>query len=154
MASFGWPLGLFLIATGLGIFSNFISTIIVAEVNRKLLDADQVNYFLWYPGKFSRVKRLHRQFYPQSRMISPLLPMRWASRTLHAGFCVEVWFLSLTCGNQTAPLPSFPVSCSAIVRWVRIRRSSQAGRGKTGHERREKVALQQEKSSYPARSLI
>jgi len=69
MASFGWPLGLFLIATGLGIFSSFISVIIVAEVNRKLPDSEQVNYFFWYPGKFSKVKRLHKQFYPQSRMI-------------------------------------------------------------------------------------
>jgi len=68
MASFGWPLGLFLIAIGLAIFSNFISVIIVAEVNRKLPDSEQANYFFWYPGKFSRVKRLYRKFYPQSRL--------------------------------------------------------------------------------------
>lgn len=61
---------MFLIAVGLGIFSSFISVVIVAEVNRRLADNEQVNYFFWYPGRFSKVKRLHRQFYPQSRMIA------------------------------------------------------------------------------------
>jgi len=35
-------------ATGLVIFSSFITTIIVAEVNRTLPDNEQVNYFFWY----------------------------------------------------------------------------------------------------------
>jgi hypothetical protein len=70
MASFGWPLGLFLIATSLIIFANFVNIIIVAEINRKLPDGEQVNYFFWYPGKFSKVKRLYKQFYPQGHMIT------------------------------------------------------------------------------------
>jgi hypothetical protein len=69
MASFGWPLGLFLIAVGLIILSSLIHLIIVAEVNRKLPDDQQINYFFWYFAKNRRVMQLYRQFYPHSRMI-------------------------------------------------------------------------------------
>jgi len=72
MASLGWPLGLFLIATGLIILANFINISIVAEVNRKLPDSEQVNYFFWYPGKFAKVKHLYRRFHPQGHMIALL----------------------------------------------------------------------------------
>jgi hypothetical protein len=69
MVEFGWPLCLFLTASGLAIFSSFISLIMVAEVNRKLPDNEQVNYFFWYLGKFLKVKRLYKQFYPQGRLV-------------------------------------------------------------------------------------
>jgi hypothetical protein len=68
MASYGWPLGLFLIAVGLIIFSSFVHLMIVAEVNRKLPDDQQINYFFWYFAKNRRVMQLYRDFYPHGRM--------------------------------------------------------------------------------------
>jgi len=69
MAAFGWPLGLFLIATGLSILASVIFLMIVGEVNRKLPDDQQISYFFWYATKNRKVLRLYRHFYPQSRMV-------------------------------------------------------------------------------------
>lgn len=104
MASFGWPLGLFLIAIGLIILANLINTIIVAEVNRKLADSEQINYFFWYPGKFGKVKRLYKLFYPQGQM-EPSLTCVPGSQ---APLCLLAHGNSDSfgdCGNQTALLP-------------------------------------------------
>ena len=92
MASFGWPLGLFLIAIGLGIFSSFISLIIVAEVNRKLPDSEQVNYFFWYPGKFLKVKRLYQKFYPQRHLVFLYYLCVWLAGAFMLAFAWKLGF--------------------------------------------------------------
>lgn len=62
-------LSLFAGAVSLILVANFLVYIMVGEVNRKLADDQQIKYLFWYPGKLDRVKRLYRQFYPQSRLV-------------------------------------------------------------------------------------
>ena len=51
--------GLSFVITG-----NLLLFVVVGEVNRKLPDNQQVQYFPWYPGKLSKVTALYSQHYP------------------------------------------------------------------------------------------
>jgi hypothetical protein len=64
-----FALGLFAAAVTLVLVANFIVYAMVGEVNRKLSDAEQLKYLVWYPGKLADLKRRYREFYPGSRLI-------------------------------------------------------------------------------------
>jgi hypothetical protein len=40
----------------------------IADVNRKLPDGEQISYFLGYHGKYVRTLREYRRFYPEGRL--------------------------------------------------------------------------------------
>jgi hypothetical protein len=56
--------GLSFVITG-----NLLLFVVVGEVNRKLPDNQQVQYFPWYPGKLSKVTALYSQHYPRGRLL-------------------------------------------------------------------------------------
>jgi hypothetical protein len=47
---------------------GYLQWIMLAEVNRKLPDAEQISYFLWYRGKYVRLLKEYRRLYPGGRL--------------------------------------------------------------------------------------
>jgi len=62
-------LALFGAAVSLVAAGNLLLFVVVGEVDRKLPEDQQVQYFLWYPGKVKRVMALYRQHYPRGRLL-------------------------------------------------------------------------------------
>jgi hypothetical protein len=59
---------LFAFAQACVVVAGYLQWIIIAEVNRKLPDAEQISYFLGYPGKYFKILREYRRLYPEGRL--------------------------------------------------------------------------------------
>ncbi len=59
---------LFALGGTLGIISAIIFYVMIAEVNRKLPDDQQIGYFLFYPSKVFRITREYRRLYPHGHL--------------------------------------------------------------------------------------
>src|SRR5579863_4395898 len=59
---------LFLLALSCVIWSGFITTMIIGEINRKLPEKDQISYLWGHYAKARRIKYEYRRLYPNGRL--------------------------------------------------------------------------------------
>ncbi len=56
------------VALSLCLMGNLLVWRMVEQVNSKLPKAERFDFFWFYPGKLTKLKRLHAQFFPSSRL--------------------------------------------------------------------------------------
>jgi hypothetical protein len=52
----------------LGMASTIVLSRIVERVNQRMPEREQIEFFGRWPGKVSRVRKLYREYYPDSRL--------------------------------------------------------------------------------------
>jgi hypothetical protein len=63
-------LAFFLVAQSLILASGYIMFVMIAEVNRKLPEGQQISYLFGHFAKYSRIFREYRRLYPNSALAS------------------------------------------------------------------------------------
>ncbi len=58
----------FACALSSAVICSWLFYLMRVEVNAKLTEQEQIGPLFGYPGLLTRVERLHRQFYPKSRL--------------------------------------------------------------------------------------
>src|SRR5579859_6373890 len=59
---------LLMLAISCMIWSGFITSAIIGEINRKLPEKDQISYLWGHYAKYRRIKLEYRRFYPNGRL--------------------------------------------------------------------------------------
>src|SRR5579872_2215992 len=59
---------LYPLALSCGVICTWLFVVMRTEVNQKVPEPDRISALFGYPGLLPKIEKLHRQFYPQSRL--------------------------------------------------------------------------------------